>query len=59
MRAIEASAEASIDLQEVKMNEHNNITVAIEFENPVRAGKKNTEAIYKKNVDELSKFLFV
>ena len=59
MRAIEATAESSIDLQEVKMGDHKNITVAIEFEKPVRAGKKNTEDIYKKNVDELSKFLFV
>ena len=59
MSAIEAPAEPSIDLQEVKMSEQKNLTVAIEFDYPVRPGKTNTEALYNKNVDDLSKFLYV
>jgi hypothetical protein len=59
MRAIEAAADSTIDLQEVKMGDQKNITLAIEFEYPTRAGKKNTKDIYNKNIDELSKFLFV
>ena len=59
MRAIEAAAEAETDLQEVKMSKLNNVSVAIEFEYPFRAGQQNTKAIYNKNVEDLSKFLYI